>query len=400
MSAIASDVHSSTVTENSQPPSRSSALAVLGVSALVIAYLCLYPFVLTAPLATTSIGGISRADFTPGDIVANVVLFLPWGAAVGWAARGRFSALLAVVFAVAGAALLSVGFETLQQAIAGRVSSGMDVIANLTGAIAGVPLARYIAMPRWNARTTARYGGYVVVLWLVSRLIPFVPSVHVHDWAVNVRDMLAADAPSWRRVLYYTAGYAAVFSAIRRMGFMRIHPLSVYAALGLFILGAQVTIETMQSDLGEWIGFALAWCGFYVWQNNEDLHQRALRVLVTGAFLVDALRPFDFGAANSFSLLPFHALLDTFNPVTNMRAVAEYGFWTAALIMVWYSRRVQPWQAAAGVTALVLCTELAQTTLTGRTPDTLPVFMAVVAGFWLQATVKRQENVTEATATL
>jgi len=285
--------------------------------------------------------------------------------------------------------MLSIGFETLQQAIVGRVSSGMDVIANLTGAVAGVPLARYIATPRWNARTTARFGGYVVVLWLVARLIPFVPSVHPHDWAVNVRDMLAADVPSWRRVLFYTAGYAAVFSAIRRMGFMRIHPLSVYAGLGLFIVGAQVTIETMQSDLGEWIGLAMAWCGFYVWQNNEDLHQRALRVLVTAAFLVEALRPFDFGASNQFSVLPFHALLDTFNPITNMRAVAEYGFWTAALIMVWYSRRVQPWQAAAGVTALVLCTELAQTTLTGRTPDTLPVFMAVVAGFWLQATVKR-----------
>ena len=389
MSTIASDVHASTTAESSQPPSTSSALTVLGVSALVIAYLCLYPFVLKAPLAATSMGAISFADFTPGDIVANVVLFLPWGAAVGWAARGRFSALLALVLAVAGAAVLSIGFETLQQAIVGRVSSGMDVIANLTGAVAGVPLARYIAMPRWNARSTARFGGYVVVLWLVARLIPFVPSVHAHDWAVNVRDMLAADAPSWRRILFYTAGYAAVFSAIRRMGFMRIHPLSVYAALGLFIVGAQVTIETMQSDLGEWIGLALAWCGFYVWQNNEDLHQRALRVLVTAAFLVDALRPFDFGASNQFSLLPFHALLDTFNPITNMRAVAEYGFWTAALIMVWYSRRVQPWQAAAGVTALVLATELAQTTLTGRTPDTLPVFMAVVAGFWLQATVKR-----------
>ena len=389
MSTIASDVHTSTTAESSQPPTTSSAFTVLGVSVLVIAYLCLYPFVLKAPLAATNFGGISLVDFTPGDIVANVVLFLPWGAAVGWAARGRFSVLLAVVLAVAGAAVLSIGFETLQQAIVGRVSSGMDVIANLTGAVAGVPLARYIAMPRWNARTTARFGGYVVVLWLVARLIPFVPSVHMHDWAVNLRDMLAADAPSWRRVLFYTAGYAAVFSAIRRMGFMRIHPLSVYAGIGLFIIGAQVTIETMQSDLGEWIGLALAWCGFYVWQNNEDLHQRALRVLVTGAFLVDALRPFDFGASNQFSILPFHALLDTFNPVTNMRAVAEYGFWTAALIMVWYSRRVQPWQAAAGVTALVLATELAQTTLTGRTPDTLPVFMAVVAGFWLQATVKR-----------
>jgi glycopeptide antibiotics resistance protein len=389
VSTIASDVHASTAAESSQPPTTTSALTVLGVSALLIAYLCLYPFVLTGPLAAASLGGISFADFNPGDIVANVVLFLPWGAAIGWAARGRFSALLAVVLAVAGAAVLSIGFEAVQQVIAGRVSSGMDVIANLTGAIAGVPLARYIATPRWNARTTARYGGYVVVLWLVSRLIPFAPSVHVHDWAVNLRDMLAADAPSWRRVLFYTAGYAAVFSAIRRMGFMRIHPLSVYAALGVFIIGAQLTIETMHSDLGEWIGLALAWCGFYVWQNNEDLHQRALRVLVTAAFLVDALRPFDFTASNSFNVLPFHALLDTFNPVTNMRAVAEYGFWTAALIMVWYSRRVQPWQAAAGVTALVLCTELAQTTLTGRTPDTLPVFMAVVAGFWLQATVKR-----------
>jgi hypothetical protein len=361
---------------------------VLGVSALVIAYLCLYPFVLTGPLAAASIGRISRVDFTPGDIVANVVLFLP--GVRQWVGRpaGRLSGLLAVVLAAASAAILSIGFETVQQVIAGRVSSGMDVIANLTGAVAGVPLARYIALPRWNARTTARFGGYVVVLWLVGRLIPFVPSVHPHDWAVNVRDMLAADAPSWRRILFYTAGYA-VFSAIRRMGFMRIHPLSVYAALGLFIVGAQVTIEPCTSDLGEWIGLALAWCGFYVWQNNEDLHQRALRVLVTGAFLVDALRPFDFTASNHFSVLPFHALLDTFNPVTNMRAVADYGFWTASLIMVWYSRRVQPWQAAAGVTVLVLCTELAQTTLTGRTPDTLPVFMAVVAGFWLQATVKR-----------
>ena len=178
MSAIASEVHSSTATEASQPPSTSSALAVLGVSALVIAYLCLYPFVLTNPLASVSIGRISLVDFTPGDIVANVVLFLPWGAAVGWAARGRFSALLAVVLAAAGAAILSIGFETVQQVIAGRVSSGMDVIANLSGAIAGVPLAHYIALPRWNARTTARFGGYVVVLWLVARLIPFVPSVH------------------------------------------------------------------------------------------------------------------------------------------------------------------------------------------------------------------------------
>ena len=362
---------------------------VLAISALVIAYLCLYPFVLSGPLTGISPWLIGRSDFAPGDIIANVVLFLPWGAALGWSARGRFGLVVALVLAAISAFALSVTFETVQQVLQGRVSSGMDVIANTVGGIAGVPLSRFIAMPRWNARTTARYGGYVVVLWMVFRLIPFVPSVHAHDWAVNLRDMLQADSPSWRRILFYTAGYAAVFSAIRRMGFMRLHPLSVYAALGLFIVGAQVTIETMQPDLGEWIGLALAWCGFYVWQNNEDLHQRALRVLVTGAFLVDALRPFDFTAHNSFNPLPFHALLDTFNPVTNMRAVAEYGFWTAALVMVWYSRRVRPWQSAAGVTALVLATEMAQTQLTGRTPDTLPVFMALVAGFWLQATVKK-----------
>jgi VanZ family protein len=391
VSATASDVHSSTATEISQPPSSSSALVVLVVSALVLTYLCLYPFVFTGPLSGIGPSGISFADFTPGDIIANVVLFLPWGAALGWSARGRLGVIAALLTAAVSAFALSVGFEMLQQVLQGRVSSGMDVIANTVGAVAGVPLSRFIAMPRWNARTTARYGGYLVVLWMVSRLMPFVPSVHAHDWAVNVRDMLLADAPSWRRILFYTAGYAAVFSAIRRMGFMRLHPLSVYAALGLFIVGAQVTIETMQPDLGEWIGLALAWCGFYVWQNNEDLHQRALRVLVTAAFLVDALQPFDFTASNGFHFLPFHALLDTFNPVTNMRAVAEYGFWTAALVMVWYSRRVRPWQAGAGVTLLVLATEIAQTTLTGRTPDTLPVFMAIVAGFWLQATVRSKE---------
>ena len=51
MSAIASDVHASTATETSQAPTPASALMVLAVSALVIAYLCLYPFVLSGPLA-------------------------------------------------------------------------------------------------------------------------------------------------------------------------------------------------------------------------------------------------------------------------------------------------------------------------------------------------------------
>ena len=71
----------------------------------------------------------------PGDLLRNLVLFVPLGAA--WVARGA-----APRSAVAGALVLSVLLELAQLAIPGRYGSPWDALGNTAGAGVGALLAR------------------------------------------------------------------------------------------------------------------------------------------------------------------------------------------------------------------------------------------------------------------
>jgi hypothetical protein len=71
----------------------------------------------------------------PGDLLRNLVLFVPLGAA--WVARGA-----ATRTAVAGALALAVLLEIVQLAIPGRYASPWDALGNTAGAWVGARLAR------------------------------------------------------------------------------------------------------------------------------------------------------------------------------------------------------------------------------------------------------------------
>ena len=73
--------------------------------------------------------------FRPVDIVANVLLFVPYGWFAGRSLAGRRRAW---TFGLAGAALLSIAAEYAQVYSHSRFPSATDVVCNLAGAVVGL----------------------------------------------------------------------------------------------------------------------------------------------------------------------------------------------------------------------------------------------------------------------
>jgi VanZ family protein len=100
---------------------------------------------------------IACGDGVTGDALLNILLFVPFGAALAFAGFGG------VATAVAGL-LLSAAVETAQLWIPGRFSTLSDVLANASGAAAGWLLVRHgRAVVRTHGRRRALGVGAVVL---------------------------------------------------------------------------------------------------------------------------------------------------------------------------------------------------------------------------------------------
>jgi len=137
-----------------------------------------------AEAGSRALFSISINRVTRPDILSNIFLYVPFGLLVCVALTARIRRQSAAIgLTVAGAAILSVGIEWLQSFSATRVSSLMDVAANVLGAGIGVFLSVLLGplLPKLGnaARTelVLRPGGTVVkayaALLCIAAAAPF-----------------------------------------------------------------------------------------------------------------------------------------------------------------------------------------------------------------------------------
>ncbi len=202
----------------------------------LLSYAGLVAYVSLLPFGVLSLGGIEGSlDFSGmtklsaglKDILPNIFLYVPLGA-VGYvvARRGEWGRVASSISAVALCTGLSLLLELLQQLVAVRVSSMVDVVSNVSGGCIGALLGRtsrrlinkMIRRGRWELRylpltTTAR--AYVVLV-VVAGLIPLditydihklgravkhakiVPFADLETWEVQARQLeIAEDLPGY-----------------------------------------------------------------------------------------------------------------------------------------------------------------------------------------------------------
>lgn len=317
-----------------------------------------------------------------GDVVSNVVLFVPLGALAWLDLRTcvpRAASRVAVL--MTSGVLFAFSLQLLQFFVPTRVPQLSDVAWNALGlalGMAAAPLLGRLGKRISSAHHEMPTRMILVSFWLVAEWWPLVPTV---DWQ-HVKDALKPMLvdPRWSALSFSEAALTILAVARLLRGVRHATPWVVLLALAalvgkLFIVGQIVS-------LGRATGFV---AGLLLAAALERVDAaRSARLLFAAVVVwlcVDGLRPFQLGEApNAVHWLPFTGVLEG-SLSANTLALMQMAFWVgvAMLTAAELGARLAP--LAVAVALLLLLLEGIQIFLPGRSADTTVVVVPCL--WWL-----------------
>jgi glycopeptide antibiotics resistance protein len=175
---------------------------LLAVVVALIVYVSLYPFRFApdGPTLVSALDQLTWARAGRGEMLNNVLLYLPFGFCVALLVEPRGGRLVAILSAIVAGTLLSLYMELLQASVPTRVTSLKDLSLNAVGALAGAVLgsAWHMLGARMAPQSAiqGRSRGVVVailVMWLLARLWPLMPDISLRQLKGAVRPLFAPD---------------------------------------------------------------------------------------------------------------------------------------------------------------------------------------------------------------
>jgi VanZ family protein len=354
------------------------------VVALLATHGSLYPwrFAMPASLADAWRGMVDQPSLwtSLGDVIGNVVLFVPVGA-LGWALVRRWVGWRRTLIVLAAGAAFAFVLQVAQLFIPARSAALSDVVWNALGLAIGMALvagSSRIHAP-WLGRDSLRAPLAMVVLWLMLQWWPMVPRLDWQQIKNALKPLLLT--PRWSAFSALEAALAlmvlgAMLRGLRRRGAVLLL-LVALAALGKLVMVRQVL--TLSRMVGWAIGLLCVWL---LWRAPP----RVAAWGVAGAsllwFTVDELRPFEWASAlGEFHWLPFAALLQG-SMVANTLALTWHLYWLGAVMLLGTAHGVRPVPLAVALSVWALLLEVLQMVLPGRVADVTPLLLPWV---WLLA---------------
>jgi VanZ family protein len=362
--------------------SRRAYAIVFGLIVAFILYGSLYPFQFHA--STMPIGPLTyllstRADWDhPGDLLSNILLYIPFGF-FGVCASGRRAAPLVIL----AAAMLATGIELTQFYDRGRVTSMGDVYADTIGGCVGAMVAVVVGIGiRWpwlRALRADPAAGLVLLMWFGYRLYPYVPVSGWHKYIHSFSPFVFGPPLTGLELARFAIAWSGIGAVVNALYGARRGLITLVLLIGAEIVGRILIIDATVKP-ADLLGAALA---FLTWLLLRRLGQ-ARFAMVACAFLgmiaVARLEPFVFTAAqHTFGWEPFGSFMRGSIGVA-MQAFCEKFFQYGGLI--WLLRQLGfRTEIGTVVTALLLfATSWAETFVPGRSAEITDATMALAIG--------------------
>lgn len=362
--------------------------ALLYFFVFLITYGSLYPFnfdfdsyhrPLLASLFDFSLGNTGR-----GDLVANLLLFIPFGflAVRGYPGGNRVGRMILVLLVGFALAYL---IQAVQLIIPGRTPSGSDAVWNLLGCGIGCALA-WLPLPRF-LYTVVPSGELpsiplvLALLWLAYNWAPFVPSIDLQLLKDNLK-MIASSSPDLFWVLQKIVMWLVIFHFLQGAGGLwtkqRYYPWIIMTVLvgSLFIVGHRTTIEHVA-------GGVLAIPAWYLVRNRR--RPPLLAILVAFSVVATTFTPFDLRSSpTTFQWIPFTGALGG-NMLINVMAILSKLIVYGSLIWLLVEAGFRLRTASLAVAAGLLLSEQLQVFFRGPTPEITDPLLALVIGITFHA---------------
>jgi VanZ family protein len=347
-----------------------------GIVALIV-YGSLYPFRFhprvgpigpVQHLLATRTHAIER-----GDLISNVLLYLPLGLFAAGSLRRLPSTVRAILAGLMGL-VLSTAIELAQFFDLSRGSELGDVYANTAGAFVGGVACSLLFRPDWFPRISRNpFVALLVASWLGLELFPYAPVLDLRRYAAIERAFRSPRFPPidvFAQIVFWLA-LAAMLQALTGAARSRwILPLAALAVLSFRL----VNLVLSPVDVAGAIAAVAAWMVISRW--------RFRIALIAGLFLfyaiMQALQPFTFLAApRHFGWVPFLSFIDA-PRLSASRSFLEKTFTYGALLWLWIRAGLSWPVATIAVTLLELCLRFAQLWLPGRSAEITDTVMVLV----------------------
>jgi VanZ family protein len=358
----------------------------LAIITAVIVYGSLYPFQFHhrgLPIGPVAYLLSTWRDWDRrGDLLANILLYMPFGLLAARALPDGLSGSTRVGLVLLGGALLSTAMELLQFNDVGRTTSMGDVYANtigsILGAVAGIALGGNFRWPLLRELGDNLVPATLIAAWLGYRLYPYVPTIDLHKYWHTIRPLIRAPSLPPGELFRFTIIWLCLASAVEQIfGFRRwvlLFPALVGGEIACRILMLRTSLE-----LSDIVGALVVWGVWLILLRWMPGRMIVLAVLFLGLVVVGRLEPYRFGASRSYDWVPFLPLM------RGSDAVALQSFCEKVLLFggaIWLLDRARfGLKSATLLTAAVLfATSLAQVYLPGRSASVTDPVMAVLIG--------------------
>jgi len=203
-----------------------------------------------------------------GDLLSNILLYVPFGFFGTYALPSRMPAWLrALVMTVAGTAL-ACGVEVAQFHDVGRVTSLGDVYADAIGSgVGGVAAATIGASMRWPfVRELAAHPAATVLVCMFFgyRLFPYVPMIDLHKYWHAVRPMLVSPSLPPVELARLAIAWLLIAAIIQSLYGLRNFLLLFPLLCGCEFLGKVLIIDNALT-LTDVVGAAAAYLLWALW---------------------------------------------------------------------------------------------------------------------------------------
>jgi VanZ family protein len=359
-----------------------------------IVYVSLYPFRLKAGLPPggaldTLLSTWRNWSYSRGDVIANVLLYMPWGFFAARSMNRGVPGWLRLVIAMALGAALSFAMEWSQFYIAERYADMHDVYSNtagaLLGAVAGLVLAGDGRPHLGRDFDFQMFPALLLLAFIGVRLYPFVPVIDLHKYVEALRPLLNVASLGREDVFLRGVTWLVVYYLVETLfGRRSALTMSILVAGSVFL--GRVFVVDASLSLPSVVGAAIAFIVWFALLRYLPGRVAILAIAFSAVVMIERLLPFHLSRnGHGFDWMPFLDLL---------RAPIEIGFLVmidkfflyGGLIWLLMRAGLRLWRATVAVALLLLFCSFVEMYLPGRSAGITDTLLALIIGTLLRLT--------------
>ncbi len=350
--------------------------AIWIIVTVIIAYGSLFPF----DFQTNDLNWVTfdlflrswQARSSRGDLLGNIILFVPFGIAGMLSTRNLRFVSLNILLVLASGLIFAVCLQFAQLYLPGRTAALNDAIWNTLGLTLGMFFAlvadNYVLRLQIQKRTIPLIPVVLLGIWGAYRLIPFVPTIDFQSIKDSLKPLLihpeisllavCINAVSWLLAGYFLKCLSGSVGILGKLGLLM---------AGIF--GLEVLIVANDVTASNIVGALIALMVFAMFLDRIKGTTTILAILLAISLVFQGLAPFDpRPVIATFNWLPFHGFLGG-SMYHNTLVLLQKTFLYSSLIFLLHELEFS-WLKAALLTGfLLLLIEAAQIYFSGHTPE-------------------------------